>query len=90
MACGVPIATSNVPPMPEICEDAAVYFDPYDPDDIAKKIDSVLSDEALRRTLIRTSHKRCRYFDWETIAGELIKVFNATSCCSINKAGKDL
>lgn len=27
MACGVPVVTSNVPSMPEVGGDAAIYFD---------------------------------------------------------------
>ncbi len=75
MACGVPIASSNVPPMPEICETAAVYFDPYDKNDIAEKIDLILFDESLRKRLRKISLERSRFFDWEKTATSLIRVF---------------
>lgn len=75
MACGVPIASSNVPPMPEICETAAIYFDPYDKNDIAEKIDSILSDENLRDHLRKTALERSQFFDWEKTAADLVKVF---------------
>ena len=75
MACGVPIASSNVSPMPEICETAAVYFDPYDKNDIAEKLDLVLFDEDLRKYLKKESLERIRFFDWEKIAVEHIRIF---------------
>lgn len=75
MACGVPIASSNVPPMPEICETAAIYFDPYDKNDIAEKIDSILFDESLRKRLRKTALERSRFFDWGKTAADLVKVF---------------
>jgi len=75
MACGVPIASSNISPMPEICETAAVYFDPYDKNDIAEKLDLVLFDEDLRKYLKKESLERIRFFDWEKIAVEHIRIF---------------
>src|SRR6266508_5328075 len=42
MACGCPVAVSNVASLPEVCGDAAVYFDPTSVEDIARGIDEVL------------------------------------------------
>jgi glycosyltransferase involved in cell wall biosynthesis len=42
MACGCPVAASNVASLPEVCGDAAVYFDPLDPESIAEGIRTVL------------------------------------------------
>ena len=75
MACGVPIAASKVPPMPEICERAAIYFDPLDKNDIAEKIDLLLTDEGLRNSLKKASLERCNFFDWDKTASELVNVF---------------
>jgi glycosyltransferase involved in cell wall biosynthesis len=38
MACGCPVAVSRIPPLEEVCGDAAVYFDPTDAQDIARAI----------------------------------------------------
>lgn len=81
MACGVPIACSIVPPMPEICQDGAVYFDPYDTHDVAEKVESVVYDEGLRKRLRENSIKRSRFFDWEKTAASLVRVFE-TMCGS--------
>jgi glycosyltransferase involved in cell wall biosynthesis len=42
MACGCPVAASDVASLPEVCGDAAVYFDPLDPESIAEGIRIVL------------------------------------------------
>jgi glycosyltransferase involved in cell wall biosynthesis len=42
MACGCPVAAANVASIPEVCGDAAVYFDPLDPGSIAEGIRTVL------------------------------------------------
>ena len=47
MKAGVAVAASNLPPMTEVLADAALYFDPYDPEDIANKVSSLLRDKAL-------------------------------------------
>ena len=75
MACGVPIAASNIEPMPEICQEEAVYFKPFDKNDIADKIDLLLSNASLRQRLKESSLLRCRFFDWDKKAMETIKVF---------------
>ena len=42
MACGCPVAAANVASIPEVCDVAAVYFDPLDPESIAEGIRTVL------------------------------------------------
>jgi glycosyltransferase involved in cell wall biosynthesis len=44
MACGCPVAVSLAGALPEICGDAAVYFDPTSIEDIARGIEEVLDD----------------------------------------------
>lgn len=75
MACGLPIGASNSPPVPEICTDAAVYFHPYDIDEIAEKIHSVSKDENLRQELRHNAEHRCQFFDWNKTSAELVGVF---------------
>lgn len=75
MACRVPIIASNVEPMPEICQDAAIYFDPFDTEDIAQKIKMLLEDYSLRDKLRKKSLVRSQFFSWEKTATELIRVF---------------
>ncbi|MDA0848643.1 MAG: glycosyltransferase family 1 protein [Verrucomicrobia bacterium] len=49
MANGLPIACSNRGPMPEVLEDAGVYFDPEDAASIADAIEMLLADSKLRQ-----------------------------------------
>jgi glycosyltransferase involved in cell wall biosynthesis len=75
MACGIPVVTSNISVMLEICGDAAVYFDPANPEDIADKMNQVLSDESVKNKLINNGLKRARDFSWEKSAREHLSVF---------------
>ena len=69
MACGTPVMTSNVSSMPEVASDAALLVDPYDVDALARGIARLLSDQALRDTLVARGFTRARQFSWaESVA----------------------
>jgi glycosyltransferase involved in cell wall biosynthesis len=82
MACGAAIAASNVPPMPEICEDAAIYFEPFDPADIAEKIDRLLSDQTLRNTLTQRAVVRSGLFSWTESARQIVNILEKVANCN--------
>lgn len=75
MACGVPVVTSNVSSMPEVGGDAAIYFDPYNEEDMAEKISMVLHDETLRKTMIAKGLEKVKEYSWEKCAAETLKVY---------------
>ena len=58
MSCGAPIICSNTTAMPETCQEAAIYFNPYSLDDLLDKSKSLLSDENERKLLITKSLSR--------------------------------
>jgi glycosyltransferase involved in cell wall biosynthesis len=75
MACGVPVAVSRRAALPEVCGDAAVYFDhPEDPADIAAGLERLLGDPALRRELVARGRERAREFTWERAAEQTLEV----------------
>lgn len=67
-AAGCPVALSDASCFPEIAADAASYFDPCDVSSIAQALATVLSDEALRRSLIRRGRGRLQAFSWARTA----------------------
>lgn len=75
MACGVPVVTSNVSSMPEVGGDAAIYFNPYDEDDMAEKIKMVLDDKQLREEMISKGLEKVKEYSWEKCAKETLKVY---------------
>lgn len=75
MAYGTPVVVSNLSVMPEICSDAAIYFDPSSPEDIAEKMNQVLSNSDLRNRLINNGFERVKHFSWEKSAKEHLVVF---------------
>jgi glycosyltransferase involved in cell wall biosynthesis len=62
LAAGVPIACSRVGVMPEIAGDAACYFDPSAPRDIARALADLMRDADLRTELRRRALTRAGRF----------------------------
>lgn len=77
MATGLPIVVSSTSALPEIAQDAAVYTDPSDPEDIATKIIHVLKDQDLRDKLISEGEKRVRFFSWDKVAAEALDFYQS-------------
>lgn len=68
MAAGLPIASSNRGPMPEVLEDAGVYFDPEAPDSIANALRTLALDSLLRARLAESAWRKAKSYSWERCA----------------------
>jgi len=77
MACGAPILASEIEPVPEICANAAVYFDPSHPAAMADVIANATMDKNLISALKTNSLKRAEDFSWENTAITTLKVFKS-------------
>jgi glycosyltransferase involved in cell wall biosynthesis len=76
MACGVPVITSRRASLPEVVGDAALLLDdPLEPEEIASKVELLISDPALRAGLVESGQMRARYFTWEKAAREVLDVY---------------
>jgi len=70
-----PVITSNTSSLPEVCGDAALYVDPYDVSDIRAKMESLLSDESLRKDMAERGRKRVRFFSMENYQRRLYEAY---------------
>lgn len=62
LAHGVPVIASSAPPLPEILGDAACYFDPHSPTELAECMLTLLSDASLRTSFREKGYKRASLF----------------------------
>lgn len=74
MACGVPIAVSDIPVLHEVAAEAALYFDPNNSAAIAFAMKSLSSEPALRDSLRTQGLVRVKKFDFEKCARETLEV----------------
>lgn len=70
MASGLPIACSNLGPMPEVLGDAGVYFDPEQPEEIARALRELIESPQLRTELAQASYQRAQQSSWQRCADE--------------------
>ena len=75
MGYGTPVVSSNATCLPEVYDDAAHYFDPFDTDDMARAIDEVLTDEKLRSNLIAEGYKQIAKYSWRRTAKQTLSVY---------------
>jgi glycosyltransferase involved in cell wall biosynthesis len=80
IVAGAAIACSRIGVMPEISGDAASYFDPFDPQDIARVLKALLTDADLRRELRRRALARTsRFPESAEVAARTLDVLRAAA-----------
>ena len=77
MASGLPICCSKYLPMPEFLEDGGLYFDPLNSTDIANKIEKLLLNIELRKSLSEKSYKLSTKYTWEKCSNETFKFLSS-------------
>lgn len=75
MERGVPVATSDASSLPEVGNDAVLYFDPLDVAAIADAIQTLLADRSIAERLAAAGRARAREFSWERTARATIEVY---------------
>lgn len=76
MQYGAPVASSNATCLPEILQQAAAYFDPRDPRDMADTIWRCLIDADLRETLNKNSTQLIHNYSWQKTTLATLEVYN--------------
>jgi glycosyltransferase involved in cell wall biosynthesis len=75
MACGTPVATSkNGGSIPEVAGDAALYFDPRDPSDMAKTL-LELTNKELAGSLRQKGFENVKRFSWDLAAEQTVACY---------------
>lgn len=75
MTLNCPVVASNTSCLPEILGNAAIYFDPYNPKDIADKIKKVLTDKNFRDNLRNKGKEQVKKYSWEKMAKETLEIY---------------
>ena len=75
MSCETPVVCSDIPVLREIYGNAALYFNPRDPRDIAEKVQKVLEDKATRMNLVRAGGIQIKKYSWRKMAQQTLNVY---------------
>jgi glycosyltransferase involved in cell wall biosynthesis len=76
MACGTPVIASRSASLPEVGGDAAIYFDPADPEELAVQIERILHSPELQASLRSKGIQRAKQFTWRRSARQHIELYN--------------
>ena len=76
MQSEVPVICSNTTSMPEVAGEAAVLIDPYNVASIANGMETMFTDDALRRRLVQLGNIQKEKFTWDNTAELLWQSIN--------------
>lgn len=79
MEIGCPAICSNATSLPEVAGNAALYFDPLNPEEIADKINRIIMDTELRRSLIEKGKLQTEKFSWDLTAEKTLEILKGVS-----------
>lgn len=74
LQAGLPVAASDTPVNRELAGDAALYFTPRRPDELAARVEEIVTQPERRAALIRRGRERARNFSWAVHVRRLLGV----------------
>jgi len=77
MWSGLPVICSSVSSMPEVAEDAALYFSPEDTNQLAQHLQAIASDQQLVKILKDKGREQAKKFSTENYANQIIKIYKS-------------
>ncbi|MEA3375162.1 MAG: glycosyltransferase family 1 protein [Chloroflexota bacterium] len=75
MSCGTPVVVADRASLPEVVGGAGILVDPEDPEDIARALKCVLTEEPLRARMAERGLERASGFSWSRVAEETLNVY---------------
>jgi glycosyltransferase involved in cell wall biosynthesis len=74
MASGVPVACARAASLPEAADHAALYFDPFDVEDMADRMVMLTSNRDMYRDCKAKGLERAQDFSWDRCAEKTLKI----------------
>lgn len=77
MARGCPVLASNVSSIPEVCGNAAEYFDPHSIGNMGSVIERALENSGARKELVLRGYARVNHFSWDRCAEKTLEIYKS-------------
>ncbi|MFQ6101414.1 MAG: glycosyltransferase family 4 protein [Anaerolineae bacterium] len=77
MACGAPVVVADRASLPEVVGEAGLLVNPDDPEDIARALTRVLTEEPLREQMRKLGLDQAARFTWEETARGTLAVYRS-------------
>ncbi len=78
MSFGVPCIVADAASIPEICNDAVLYFDPFNIESIFLRLKQIMNDNRIRQDLIKKGYENITKFTWNQSIVDHINLFEET------------
>ena len=75
MSCATPVITSNLTSIPEVTKDCAILINPFDKDELASSILTLLNSESLLQEYSEKGYNNSLNFTWENTAIATLKAY---------------
>lgn len=75
IACGTPVIASKTTSIPEVLQNAALYFDPNNYEEMASVIYKVLTNKEIAKSLIKTGQEKIKKYSWENLAKQTLNIY---------------
>lgn len=75
MMCGCPVVASRTQALVEVCDEAALFFDPKDINDMADKIKTAVDNLLIRKKLVKSGKEVASKYSWKKVAKDTIRVY---------------
>ena len=72
-----PVLCSNTSSLPEIADNAALFFNPDEPEDISLTMDKFLESSDCRNVLIDKGLERLKNFSWNKCANQTLNIYKS-------------
>jgi glycosyltransferase involved in cell wall biosynthesis len=77
MSMGCPVLVNRTSSLPEVCGDAAFYFDASGPAELSRSLTSILNDKSGLAMKRRLGEQQVKFYDWRRSAHRTLDVYRA-------------
>jgi glycosyltransferase involved in cell wall biosynthesis len=77
MSLGCPVLVNRTSSLPEVCGDAAFYFDAADPGELSRCLTSILADDQGRAAKLKLGAQQVRLYDWSQTARRTLDLYRS-------------
>jgi len=75
MSLNCPVLAAHTSSIPEVCQDAAFYFDPQQEDQFVLGLKRSCTDETARKEKIEKGRQLARRYTWDRCASETLRIY---------------
>jgi glycosyltransferase involved in cell wall biosynthesis len=76
---GLPVLVADNTCLPEVGGNGVITFNPFNTQELVRKMTTLIEDNKLRQQLIQNGQERLKLYSWEKTAHALLPIFDKTS-----------